>query len=590
MQQKPAIGAIGPCNNIYWSKIMVQIKYVLFFATCLCWFGGFRTEYPKGYFQNPVAAQLRLSGTFGELRPNHFHAGIDIKGAIGTPIYAAAEGFISKIVVSPDSYGNHLYIQHPNGFTTLYAHLESFSSGVREYVLRLQREAETFELTVRPAPGQFEVKKGDLVGFMGNSGHSFGPHLHFEIRETATNKPHNPLLFGYKVADAIPPRLHEVKVYEVDKQLNTVASRVLSLVFKNGNYRLPNDTIEINTAQFGMAIKAYDHMDGVSNWNGIYALDLSDGDEVIYGFRMDAIGQDESRFLNAHIDYTEQRNRGSYFHRCFRLPGNYLSIYSPEKTGWLSLNPGEVKQLEFAVRDIAGNTSTAVLYVRRGLSERNTVLGNMPYQFFWPYDRSNQIEDFRLYVYLPKGVLYENALIRYESKPPVAGQFSYLHSFKPDDIPLHRTFSLGLRAEGIPRSLRAKAFVAQISNGSVTNWGGQWQDDGVLVAPVRSFGNFCIMLDTVAPKIQSERFYPDMRRYSVMSFKISDNVSASINLPNLRFKAFIDGKWTMFVYDEKNRRIQHTFDETLGKGTHQLRLEVLDAMGNVAVFEGNFLR
>lgn len=569
---------------------MRQIRYILFTATCLCWLGGFRTEYPKGYFQHPVAAPLRLSGTFGELRPNHFHAGIDIKGAIGTPIYAAAGGFISKIVVSPDSYGNHLYIQHPNGYTTLYAHLESFSAAVRQYILGLQRDAETFELTVRPYPGQFQVNKGDLIGFMGNSGHSFGPHLHFEIRETATNKPHNPLLFGYKVADAVPPRLHEIKVYEMDGQFNTVASRVLPLVFKNGRYQLTSDTIEVNTSQFGLAIKAYDHMDGVSNWNGIYGLDLFDGDEVIYGFKMDAIGQDESRFLNAHIDYPEQRNRGSYFHRCFKLPGNFLSIYTPEKSGRLLLSPGEVKKLEFSVRDIAGNISKAVLYVRQGGTERYAAPMSMPYQFFWPYDRMHQIEDFGLYLHIPEGVFYENAFIRYEVRPSLAGQFSDVHSFQPDDIPLHRTFLLGLRAEGVPLNLRSKAFVAQVSKGSITNWGGQWQDDGMLVAPVRSFGQFCIMLDTVPPKIQFERFSPDMRRYSTMSFKISDNISPSLNLPNLRFKAFIDGKWVMFVYDEKNRRIQYTFDETLGKGTHQLRLEVMDAMGNIAVLERNFLR
>jgi murein DD-endopeptidase MepM/ murein hydrolase activator NlpD len=590
MQRTSGTGALGLTNKNSLESVMGKISYILFFATCLCWLGGFKTEYPKGYFQHPVAAPLRLSGTFGELRPNHFHAGIDIKGAIGTPIYAAAEGFISKIVVSPDSYGNHLYIQHPNGYTTLYAHLESFSAGVRQFVLGQQRDAETFELTLRPVPGQFEVKKGDLVGFMGNSGHSFGPHLHFEIRETATNKPHNPLLFGYKVADAIPPRLHELKVYEMDEQMNIVGSRILPLVFKNGKYRLPTDTITVNTAQFGMAIKAYDHMDGVSNWNGIYALDLFDGDELLYGFRMDAIGQDESRFLNAHIDYLEQRNRGSYFHRCFKLPGNFLSIYTSEKTGWLSVGPGEIKNLEFAVSDIAGNTAKAVLNIRRGVSERNFAPGNVPYQFFWPYDRSHQIEDFRLYVHLPKGVLYENALIRYGTKPPATGQFSYMHSFQPDDIPLHRAFSLGLRAEGVPQNLKARAFIAQVSKGSVTNWGGQWQDDGMLVAPVRSLGDFCVMLDTVPPRVQLERFYPDMRRYSTMSFKISDNVSASINLPNLRFKAFIDGRWAMFVYDEKNRRIQHTFEETLGKGTHQLRLEVMDAMGNIAVFERDFLR
>lgn len=569
---------------------MSRIFYFLFFILCSSWLGSFKTEFPKDYFQHPTSAPLRLSGTFGELRPNHFHAGIDIKGAVGTPIYAAAEGFIAKIVVSPDSYGNHLYIQHPNGYTTLYAHLESFSSGIQQFVLNKQREAEEFELSIRPTPGQLQVRKGELIGFMGNTGHSFGPHLHFEIRETATNKPHNPLLFGYKVADAVPPRLHEIKVYELDEEMNTVSSRILPLILQNGKYRIKEDTLVVSSARFALAVKAYDHMDGVSNWNGIYSLDLFSGKDLVYGFQMNAIGQEESRFLNAHIDYLEQKNRGAYFHRCFRLPGNFLSIYAPDKTGLMTLRPLETSKLECIVRDVAGNEANVSLFVRRNLTDRVYTPSTSPYQFFWTYNRTHEIEDYRLYLRVPEGVLYENTFIKYSANPPAFGQFAWSHSFQPENIPLHRPFQLGLRAEGIPQNLRSKAFIAQISKGAVTNWGGQWQDDGVLLASVRSLGNFTILLDTVPPKIQVERFAPDMRRNATMSFKISDNTSTSFNLPNLRFKGFIDGKWVMFSYDEKNKRLQYTFDEAPQNASHKLRLEVTDVMGNTAVFEQGFIR
>jgi hypothetical protein len=569
---------------------MSRMTYCLCLVIAFLSYGGHPTEYPKDYFQPPVTGPLRLSGTFGELRPNHFHGGIDIKGTVGTPIYAAAEGFVSKIVIAPDSYGNHLYIQHPNGYTTLYAHLESFAPAIQQFVREKQRLAETFELTFVPSAGQFRVDSGTRIGSMGNTGHSFGPHLHFEIRETATDKPHNPLLFGYKVADTVPPRLHEVKIYETDLQGNTRSTRILPLVFKNGKYRVSADTVVVNSEQLGLAIKAYDHMDGVPNWNGIYALELSSGDERLYGFKLDAIGRTESRFLNAHIDYLEQKYRGSYFHRCFKLPGNMLSIYYPDKTGRIALSPGEVKKLDLVVRDVAGNISTLELFVRRASGESIFPSVYVPYQFFWPYNHRNRIEDYQIYIDIPSGTFYENAFIRYQVKSQTSGQYSDLHSFQPEDIPLHQSFLLGLRAENIPQKIREKAFIGQVSKGSVTNWGGHWQDDGMIVAAVRNLGHFCILADTVPPVIQAERFTSDMRRYTSMSFKISDNISASPNLPNLRFKGFIDGKWVLFTYDEKNRRIQYIFEDDLSKGAHQLKIEVVDAMGNTAVFERAFLR
>lgn len=552
--------------------------------------GAFRTEYPKDYFQAPVAGQLRLSGTFGELRPNHFHGGIDIKGGIGVPIYAAGEGFVSRIVVAPDSYGNHLYIQHPNGFTTVYAHLHTFAPEIQQFTGKKQREQEQFEVTLTLTPGQLPVQKGQIIGTMGNTGHSFGPHLHFEIRETATNKQLNPLLFGYKVADGIPPRLHEIKLYEVDDQFRTTSSRILPLVFRNSVYRVAADTIEVDQDRVGIAIKAYDHMDGVPNWNGIYSLDLYAGQDPLYGFRLDGVGADESRYLNAHIDYLEQKNRGSYYHRCFKLPGNRLGIYHPDKTGLLTLAPGESRKLNMEVRDVAGNTSRAEIVVRRKPESRPPQIAHTPYQFFWKHDRSHIVEDFQLYLHIPDGMLYEDAYIRYSTTAPASGQWSYVHRFFPEDIPLHKPFMLGLRPVDMPQRWKDKAFIAQTSGGRVTNWGGHWQDDGMLVGAVRSLGQFAIMLDTIPPSITAERFSSDMRRYSSMSFRIGDNIAASVNLPNLRFKAAIDGQWVLFSYDEKNRRISHDFSSELPRGSHTLELEVTDAMGNTASFKRTFLR
>ena len=175
-----------------------------------------KRSYPQNYFRSPVDHHIKLSGTFGELRPNHLHAGIDIKaknGKIGQPLYATADGYVSRIKVQSGGYGNVLYINHPNGYTSVYAHLHEFPKAIAKYVKEFQYRRQSFEVEIFPEAERFRFKQGEVVGKLGLSGRSFGPHLHFEIRDTKTEKPINPLLFGIQVADNIAPKLHKLKAY-----------------------------------------------------------------------------------------------------------------------------------------------------------------------------------------------------------------------------------------------------------------------------------------------------------------------------------------------------------------------------------------
>lgn len=570
---------------------MRWIAFVLLVTGFFSFTAPLSSEYPTDFFQAPVTSVLRLSGTFGELRPNHFHGGIDIKGGIGVPILAAGEGYISRIRVSGGGYGNHLFVTHPNGYTSVYAHLLDFAPEIQAYVRQMQYAEEHFDMDLMPDPGHFPVRRGQVIGRMGNTGHSFGPHLHFEIRETQSDKALNPLLFGLTVADQMAPRLHQVKIYELSDGLEEISSRILPLTWKNGAYHLANDTIVVRSPRVGISVKVYDHMDGVSNQNGVYGLDLFFRDSLSYGFRMDRIGGEESRALNAHLDYAEQSLRNSYFHRCFLLPGNPLGIYEEKKNGILHLQPGEQESLRVAIRDIAGNQSALQIVVQRTADTPTPIIPRAPYQYFLSHEKPFMLEDASFYLHIPAGTFYENLYMQHEKKAPSsAGMYSVVHRLHTSSVPVHHAFMLGIRAEHIPVRLREKAFIAHLSGSYASNYGGQWQEDGMLVAPVRALGYFCVMVDTIPPVIQAERMASDMRKYDSFSFRIRDNVSGSMNVSNLKFRATIDNRWVLMEYDEKNRRLTHYFESSLGNGSHEYELQVSDAMGNTTSYKRTFLR
>ena len=235
----------------------MRLSLLLILATIFLFsFNTFNTyeadkEYPQNYFRSPVSGTIRLSGTFGELRPNHLHAGIDIKardGKIGQSLYAAADGYVSRIKMQSGGYGKVLYIDHPNGYTTVYAHMHEFDKEVEDYVKMMQKEKESFAVELYPEPNQFVFEKGDKVGKLGMSGRSFGPHLHFEIRDTKTEKPINPLLFGINVSDNIPPRIHQLKIYNLNDKRETQKTKTIDLLKNGKKYSVRKDTLTIGRA------------------------------------------------------------------------------------------------------------------------------------------------------------------------------------------------------------------------------------------------------------------------------------------------------------------------------------------------------
>ncbi len=552
-------------------------------------------KYPVDYFHAPVAHTLLLSGTFGELRPNHFHAGIDIKsskGVAGDPVYASADGYVSRIKVSESGYGNAIYINHPNGYTTVYAHLDHFNEAIKSYVKTQQYARESFEVDLTPGYGDFPVRQGDQVGVMGNSGSSNGAHLHFEVRKTSTSKPFNPLLFGFKVTDNVPPKMHALKVYYLNDKLHEQNTKEFNLVkVRNGKYRIKGDTLTLSAWRAGFALKVYDHFDRVSNWNGIYSLKMYRDDALVYDFDMESFSFDESLYINAHCDYEERVTKKSYFNRCFNLPGNKLSIYNQKvNDGVVELYQGKPSHIKMVASDVAGNETVLEFWVRRGKTPATPVSGST-FNYILPYDEGNLIRTEGLYLHLPKGTLYEDLYMHYGVTPDHSdGCFSQVHNLHNYRTPVHKYFDIGIRpTKSIPAELKPKVFVAYCQGGDVWNCGGQWKD-GLLRAKVRAFGDYCILVDEKPPVITPVAFSYNMKGYNKMKFKVKDNVATTGHVRAVSYDAYVDGKWILMEYDKKSKTLVYEFDERVGPGDHTLKLVVKDAVGNEALFEKDFIR
>lgn len=543
---------------------------------------------PKGYFDKPINGTIRLSGTFGELRPNHFHSGIDIKPTIkgaGQAVFAAADGYVFRIKVQPGGYGKALYIKHPNGYITVYAHLDAFHPEIEKYVKAYQYRKKQFSVNIYPPANTFAFKKGEEIAKLGNSGGSSGPHLHFEIRKGSL--PMNPLLFELPFEDFAPPRMHALKIYHLNDKKETLNAEIHDLVRTGTDYKTKKDTIEVAAWRAGLALKVYDRMTGVSNWNGIYKLSLFVNDSLSYQFKMDAFGFNETRYINAHLDYAEQVEKKSYFNRCFLLPGNRLSIYQGRPDGIIPLYKNKTTKVKLVAEDIHANKTTLAFFLKRA-----DVKAPLPrnYQFAMDYEKPGEIKLEDILVKFPAKAFYENCYLTYSRDPaPSESYFASVYHIGNYTIPVHRYFDVAIKPSGkIPENLKNKAFIAYCDkNQDINTCGGEWAGE-YLKTSVRQLGEYSIQVDTIPPTIKNINLNPNMQGRTVFSFKIEDNVPTTGKARGLRYTASIDSKWILMQYDGKNDKISHYFEDSLEKGKHTFRLEVRDDRNNVSSYERDF--
>ncbi len=540
-------------------------------------------------FISPVHRSISISGTFGELRPNHFHAGLDIKsanGSSGEPVYAVAKGFVARIKISAYGYGRALYIQHPNGYTSVYAHLDRFIPAIEQYIMKEHYKRQRFEMDLSISPNTFPVSQDQHIAYLGNSGSSTGPHLHFEVRNSMSEEVLNPLLYGIKPTDQIAPKMYSIKLYG-QSQGNAIP--MMTLPVKNleaGGFDLEQDTLLINGDQAAIAIKAYDQSLNSSQRLGVYGIKLYADDVLTYEFEMNTLSFDEMRYSNAHRDYEEQVKRKQVYHRLFRLPGNKLPIYKQTgEDGWITLQQQEVLKVKIESYDQSGNASFLQFYIKQA----DGPPPSSPYgSDFIAFDKLYIKEESSMKLEIPANALYADLYLDYEANPS-DNTYSQIYKIHDSTSPLHRSFTLSIKPEHFPSSLRKKATIVSVRGDSYTNQGGKW-DGEWLKTKINSFGRFAIVVDTLPPSIKAVHFKTDMKKSNFMRFKISDNFGVSGEADELTYNAYIDGAWVLMQLDSKTDMITHHFDHRTAPGKHTLRLSVRDDRGNERSFVQTFIR
>lgn len=343
--------------------------FVVFFLQLICILSA-QTIYPTGFFVCPVDCTLNLTGNFGEIRPNHLHAGFDIKtnNHEGMEVYAAADGYISRIKISPYGYGKALYINHANGYTTVYAHLQSLNGAIGTYATTIQFRKESFEIDTLLPVGLLSVKKGDLIALSGNTGGSGGPHLHFEIRDTKTEAPINPYCFGYTVKDKVKPVITELAIFPIGEKATVNGKRTtkkIKPINRNGIYSLnKQDSITVN-GSIGFGVECFDSETGSSNKNAVYSIELQSGGKRIYYHELEKFTFENGRFVNAHIDFSETQKHKDILQKSFLSKNNQLGIYKDVINGGvIDFNDDAVHWIKYIIKDFVGNTTEVMLKVR----------------------------------------------------------------------------------------------------------------------------------------------------------------------------------------------------------------------------------
>ena len=534
-------------------------------------------NYPQHYFQWPVIAKHALAANFGELRPNHYHMGLDCKTdqKENVPVVAAADGYIAKVKIEPYGFGRCIYINHPNGYTTLYAHLNDFYPALEKYITEQQYKLQSWKVFIDIPADLFPVKKGQFIAYSGNTGGSQGPHTHFEIRNTATDKVLNPLLFGFDLPDNVPPDILRLAVYSRNFSTYEQSPKFYPLKKVNGVYTTIPAVITNNTDKVSFAITAYDRYTGSTNKNGIYQAILSDNEKVVVGFQIDNISYDETRYVNAHIDYKLRSTGGSYVQHLSRLPGYPEGVYKDiSGNGVINLNDDAEHQIKVEVKDANGNTSILKFAVQK---ESIPQQKNMPVSFVVDKSKDfnpgfiNVFENDKVSFYLPEISLYDSIRFKYNEIIPAKGFPVYqLHN---TTVPLQTMFVLKIK--NTTTAFPDKIVMRRFADGK-DDYAKAINENGWYKANFREFGNFQLMEDTLPPTIKPIGFKEGMQvgKQNRLAFVIIDNTEEITN-----FNAELDGKWLRFSND-KGKTFIYKFDAHCPAGNHELKITATDCVGN----------
>lgn len=524
-------------------------------------------SYPK--MQVPLNIDLALSGNFGELRSGHFHGGVDFKtwNETGKPIMAPADGYISRVSVSNGGYGNGLYITHTNGYTTVYGHLEAFMPKVAARIRDYQYAHQTYVTDLEFGPDEFPVREGEVVALSGNTGYSFGPHLHFEVRKTDTDEPIDPLLF-YKtrLKDDVPPRASSIMLY-VQKGwgvLNGSDEKVF-LEVKGNNVEATELT---GWGKVGAAIAAYDYMTGTTNYYGVQSVKLFVDNELVSESKVGRFDFDENRMLDSWIDYEERVKTGKWYMRSTIAPRNPLRMLKAYNNdyGWVTIDEARIYRFRYEIRDIYGNLSVYRFNVKGVRQDIPTTLAN--YFYFMKAGEPHSLTWKDLSLWIPKDGLYEDLQLNFEERDGT-------YQFCAVPTPLLENVELRLQVAQPMTADKSKYYIAEEWDGNHIYRGGTYEY-GWLKTSVSRLGTYVIMVDTVPPRIKPYQ-ETSWTKDGKVSFKLSDAESGVKD-----YRGTIDGEWKLFRFSSKDMLLWCDLqEEHIPHGHHTAEITITDLRQNV---------
>lgn len=557
----------------------------------LSFFAQTPEDYKNYKLQAPLDIPLLLSGNFAELRSHHFHAGLDFKtqGKTGLPIYAPADGYVSRISVSTAGYGNALYIDHPElNLTTVYGHLKSYAPKIDSLAKAKHYELEKYNINFFPDKNAVKVKKGDIIAYSGNTGSSAGPHLHFETRERNTQDPINPLFFGFDIKDTMAPSINGLRIYPykgegvVNHECDN--SQFYSVVHYSGRYHLKGNPKIQAWGKVGFGINTLDYLDGSWSKCGIYSIELLVDSQLVFKQEMDRISYSEMRYIDAHIDQKiRKKSRVDYQYSFQAKPNNPLSIYKEMKgDGMVFFADSSEHLISYRIKDTHGNTSELAFKVNS--SEQDIHCNSSDNLLSWQEAHRFETNQFQLII--PKDAFYEDQELKYTSQLD-STFFSPVFHIDNNNKPLNKKATVSIRPNTDSNVPIEKMVICKVRERNKLDFLPTEIKNGALSTRVYSFSSFTIACDTIPPVLKPVNIFKGKRfsNLATFGFKVKDDFTGLWD-----YTATIDGEWALFYYESKQNYIYYTIDPSrLEKGKkHQLHFEAWDATNNKTSYTTDF--